>query len=365
MTETYVIIPSYHPTEVLVGLTRSICEKGYHLIVVDDANGEESRGVLDALDPRTVILRHDVSRGKGASIKTGLAYVRDCLAALPPLEGGFDRPTHTVAFMDADGQESPDDLERVLEAARTPEGRYRLTIGVCAFERKKYLIPRIGHAITCGIFRLLVGAKLSHSFTCLRACPAEYVDKLLEVEGDRYEYETNVMVHFARHEAGFNEVSIRDGEVRPQKNFRVIRDSLRVIGGLLRFTASSMLSYALEYLSFCFFSVLLRERFPEIGDLYANIISRIIGGTTNYLLNCFIVFKRRPTWRSASQFAVLSFVTLILNSGVLYIWKLTPIPSQLCKLLADTMMFFVNYIIQRKLIFTKKKSKKKGKKTIV
>lgn len=356
MTQTYVIVPSYHPTDALVELTHTICALGYRLIVVDDGGGDADSAVYDALDPRTVILHHAVNRGKGAALKTGLAYVRSQL--LSPTEGGDSSsvsPTDTVAFMDADGQESPEDLEAVLTAARSPMARYKLSIGVCAMEKKKYLLPRIGHAITCGVFHLLVGAKLSHAFTCLRACPTAYIDKLLEIEGDRYEYEINVMAYFARHEAGFCEVPIRDGEIRPQKNFRMIRDSLRVVGSLIRFMGSSLSSYLVEYTCFCLLSFLFGKQFPMIGDLFANICARIIGGTVNYLINCFIVFRRRPSWQSASQFALLNVVTLSLNSGALYLWKLTPFPVQICKLLADTSMFIVNYLIQRKFIFRKKK----------
>lgn len=63
----------------------------------DDATGREAR------DAGAVVVRQEPNQGKGAALNRGFAYAR---------EHGFD----AVVTMDSDGQHSPDDLPRFIEA---------------------------------------------------------------------------------------------------------------------------------------------------------------------------------------------------------------------------------------------------------
>ena len=52
---------------------------------------------------------------------------------------------------------------------------------------------------------------------------------------------------------------------------------------------------------------------------------------------------------------MLALLVLAVNSGVLYLWKLTPLPVTVCKLFTEICVFLGSYTVQKKIIFKKKK----------
>lgn len=347
-----VIIPAYRPDRRLIPLTADVLNRGYAVIVVDDGSGEEYAPVFDALDSRVILLRHEKNRGKGAGIKTALSYVQEQNSASADKSDriGF------VGIMDADGQHRPEDMERVMASAT--ENPVKLTLGVREVSGKMPFRSRFGNAITRFVFRLLTGAKVSDTQTGLRAFSTELIPAMLEVEGERYEYEMAVLAYMARHRVGFVEVPIAtlyEDRVNSTSHFRVVRDSVRIYASLLKFTGSSLISFLVDYGLFLLFSFLFGLTTfvwaANWGDLCANILARIISGGLNYYLNCRVVFGRKPSWKTAGEYALLALFVLAVNSGVLYLWKLTPLPVAVCKLFTEICVFLGNYFVQKRIIF--------------
>ena len=350
-----VIIPAYRPDERLVRLASEVLSLGYGVIIVDDGSGETYAPVFDALDSRVTLLRHEKNRGKGAGIKTGLTHVME--------ENGksadeFDQ-IRFVCIMDADGQHLPADMERVMAAAEEhPRG---LTLGVREVTRKMPFRSRMGNAVTRGIFHLLTASKVSDTQTGLRAFSVDLIPALLQVEGNRYEYEMAVLAYVARNGLGFTEVPIAtlyEDRKNSTSHFRVIRDSILIYKGLFKFAGSSFFSFLLDYVVFLSLVYVLRAKSDsEVVpvDVIANILARFVSGTVNYLLNCRLVFHRKPSWETAGEYALLAVGMLTANTGVLYLWKLTPLPISVCKLFTEVCMFLANYLVQKKWIFKRKK----------
>lgn len=339
----YIIIPAYHPDHVLPPLTREICGLGYRVIVVNDGSGAAYDGIFADLDPRVTLLFHEVNRGKGAALKTAYAHIQKEM-----VEHG---DIAVVATMDADGQHTVRDVIRVMEAAAEQTGR--LVLGVRVIDRQMPWRSRMGNAITRGVFRLLAGAKVSDTQTGLRAFDTSLLSFMLSVEGDRYEYEMNVLSATAKRfgTKGFFEVPIetvyRD-EQNSTSHFHPVRDSLRIYRHLLKFAGSSFVSFLVDYGLFCLFSWLFGLWSPLVAVTVANIAARIISAVVNYNLNCRVVFEGKPTPKSALEYALLCGLILAVNCGVLYLWGLTPIPVWISKLLTEGIMFFVSYFIQKK-----------------
>ncbi len=353
-----VIIPAYRPDRRLIALTADVLSRGLSVIVVDDGSGEDYASVFEGLDRQITLLRHPVNRGKGAAIKTGLAYV------LEQNRRTADEFEHVrfVCVMDADGQHTPADMERVMTAAEEhPTG---LTLGVREVNKKMPLRSRFGNAVTRRLFHLLTGAKVSDTQTGLRAFSTELIPALLQVEGERYEYEMGVLAFAARRRLGFAEVPIAtlyEDKENSTSHFRVARDSLLVYKGLFKFAGSSLISFLVDYLLFILLIFLLRGfSASEVVSyaLIANVLARLVSGTVNYLLNCRYVFHRKPSLKTGGEYALLAITILIVNTGVLYLWKLTPLPITVCKLFTEICMFLANYLVQKKLIF--KKNKRSG-----
>ncbi len=355
-----VIIPAFRPDERLIALTADVLSRGYAVIVVDDGSEADYGSVFDRLDERVTLLRHPINRGKGAGIKTGLAYI---LEQNSRMADELDR-TQFVCVMDADGQHAPADMERVMAAAKEhPKG---LTLGVREVNRKMPLRSRFGNAVTRFLFHMLTGAKVSDTQTGLRAFSTAIIPALLRVEGERYEYEMGVLAYVAHHRLGFTEVPIAtlyEDRKNSTSHFRVVRDSLLIYKGLFKFAGSSFISFLVDYVLFILLIFLFRGlSFSDAVPyaLIANILARLASGTVNYLLNCRFVFHRKPSLKTAGKYTLLAIAILILNTGVLYLWKLTPLPITVCKLFTEICMFLANYFVQKKLIFMKKKRTDEG-----
>lgn len=364
-THTYVIIPFYRPAEKgFLDLITQICDRGYIPILINDASPDAALAPLKQPDPRMILLHHERHRGRGAAIRTGLAHIRDHLlpeSHTQESESEASAPCDTafIAVMATSSRFALDDLECLLEAARRPENQHRLTVGVHHPDRKRSLLSRAWNGGVHLLFHALVHAHVPTDMTGLQVFSADFLHRLLELEGDHADYDLRLLRFFSKQGDGFCEV-VLEGKYSPaRKNGHIVLDTARLYQHLLRFTASSLFSFLLEYGLFCLLHYLLRDGLPLIGDLIATVAARVFGNGVNYIINCFFVFRRKPDRNNILQFAGLTGLSIGLSSLALYLWKLTRLPVPVCKILADLCVFVVNYIVQKKLIFRKKKSSEK------
>ena len=183
-----ILIPAYEPDEKLVELIARLRGDFVHLVIVDDGSVEEgARKVFARLrDDVDVLLVHEVNRGKGAALRTGIAWVRDHLPDVC-----------AVVTADSDGQHTSKDIIRVAEAAVDhPDG---LVLGVREFTGTVPLRSRFGNTWTRVLFWLITGLPVRDTQTGLRAIPRGLFDRMLAIGGDRYEYEIRMLVDARRH----------------------------------------------------------------------------------------------------------------------------------------------------------------------
>ena len=128
-----------------------------------------------------MVLRHDKNRGKGEALKTGLKYIRE----------RFERP-YIIVNADADGQHRTQDIIRVADAAEM--NRSRLILGSRKMEGKVPLKSRLGNSITRLVYRLSTRSAVYDTQTGLRAYSDKLIDRLIEINGSRYEYEMNMLI---------------------------------------------------------------------------------------------------------------------------------------------------------------------------
>ena len=100
-----VLIPSYNEAKTIGSLARRIKAKGLDAIVVDDGSSDETSE--EAKRFGAFVIRQKENRGKGASLKVGFADI---------LNKDYD----AVITMDGDGQHSPEDISKFIEAAFDP-----------------------------------------------------------------------------------------------------------------------------------------------------------------------------------------------------------------------------------------------------
>ncbi|MCD7738202.1 MAG: GtrA family protein [Lachnospiraceae bacterium] len=129
----------------------------------------------------------------------------------------------------------------------------------------------------------------------------------------------------------------------------------------LKFVTSSLTGSAVELL--LFYGLCQVIPLPRVQMIYlATIISRIIAGTLNFLMNKFWSFDgaggssgaARTMGSQAVKYAIL-FVGKMLASAQLVSMMPTAIPTVLSKAVVDTGIFFISYVIQKKWVFAEKK----------
>jgi len=215
-----VLIPAWDPDHTLILLVESLLQLGFGaILIVNDGSSLVSTEIFEQLQllDRVHILRHAINLGKGRALKSGINYF---LGDLP----SFD----VLVTADADGQHIPTDIARVAIAAL--QNSTKAVLGSRGFVKDVPLRSRVGNGLTRRIFTLVTGARLMDTQTGLRAFPRSMLPGLLLLEGERYEYEMNVLTHICRTGNKPLEVPIEtiyfDGN--KSSRFDPIRDSMSI-----------------------------------------------------------------------------------------------------------------------------------------
>jgi putative flippase GtrA len=342
-----VLVPAYQPDRRLIRLLDDlrVCAPQVHVVVVDDGSGPDYRAVFAAVDgPGRTLLTHPTNRGKGSALKTGFRHI------------ARRWPGAAVVCADSDGQHSVADVLRVAEAVRQQKvaasGRRRdpaIVLGRRAFTGDVPARSTLGNRASAVAFRLATGVRVRDTQTGLRGYPGCLLGWLGSIRGERFEYELTVLLRAAAEGIPMVEVDIATIylEENASSHFRPVRDSVRVLTPLLRFSAASLLSFAVD-------TVLLLGLRWWTGDLLvAVIVARLASAGTNFLLNRRLVF---PDPHRSSRAALLRYAVLaagLLAANYLLLRALTGIGVALlvAKIVTEVLLYAVSFQVQRRVVF--------------
>jgi len=336
-SDVVLLIPAYKPDHRLPILVDELIERGFaHIVVVDDGGGAEYRGIFDALEDRCDVVRHAVNLGKGRALKSGFNH---CLNVFPDRAG--------VVTLDADGQHAPDDVAAVAE--RLVEGGERMVLGNRTFEGDVPLRSRFGNELTRLIFRFMVGMSLTDTQSGLRGIPMSQVHRLIPLAGERYEYETSMLLELHRHRVKLVEQPIRTIYIDDNRgsHFNPILDSFAIYFVLLRFVFSSVASALLDTV---LFYLVFRMGVGVGGSV---VIARAVSSLFNFSLNKRFVFRSsRPVPVSVLlYYALVGVVALLSYGSIRLLHDGVGMPILAAKILSDTLLFALSFFVQRDLIF--------------
>lgn len=221
-----VVIPALDPVPELSALAAALLDRGAAgVIVVDDGSAPPCRGVFESLRslPNCTVLTHDRNRGKGRALKTAFARI---LERHPELQG--------VVTADADGQHGIDDIFAVARTLASEPGA--LVLGVRDFTAAGVPMRSVfGNRLTSALFGLLYRRRLGDTQTGLRGIPAEALQWMIRLEGERYDYEITMLIEAARRGLVFTQVPIatRYFDNNAGSHYRIVRDSARIFAHLI------------------------------------------------------------------------------------------------------------------------------------
>ncbi len=339
--EKIAVIPAYQPQPVLIQLLAELRAKDYHIIVVDDGSGQEFGKRFRQAASYAVILTHDVNYGKGRALKTGFSYV----------QSHFPQDI-TVVTLDADGQHNVSDAEKVCYTAQGQMDT--LVVGSRKIQKDTPLRSRFGNTITRYVYRLSTGVKVYDTQSGLRAFSGRLIPVLLDIPGERYEYEMNVLLACPGFGICINEIAIQTIYFNRNEtsHFHTFQDSLRIYGEIIRFSASSLISFFMDYLFYSLL-LLLTGMAGHANLVFANVGARMVSASVNFILNRRLVFASQGSVTvSLFKYAALAAVVLSGNTCVLKLLvEVAGVNQYLAKISTELLFFAFSFFAQRYFIF--------------
>ncbi|WP_026492489.1 glycosyltransferase [Butyrivibrio sp. XPD2002] len=345
-----IIIPAYEPDEKLIKLLSEINTAGFSpIIVVNDGSDDDVYGGIFKRaenDYGVIVLKHAVNMGKGRALKDAFNY---CLVEYSDLVG--------VITADADGQHTTTDIGRVkAELMEYPDS---LIMGCRDFDESGIPARSVfGNKTTSRVMKSLAGVHVSDTQTGLRAIPANFMRYLLNENGERFEFETNMLLATKAEGVPIREVDIQTIYIEENKSshFHPIRDSIRIYAVFGKFIVSSLSSSLVDMLMFALFCRIFRrvQGLPVGYIMLSTILARVVSATYNFSVNYKVVFKGTENkWMSAVKYAVLAVMIVLLSGyGVTYIYRFFPsVPEVLVKIPVDCILFLLSFWIQREFVY--------------
>lgn len=349
-----IIIPALNPGSELLAYVEKIKENGErHIIVIDDGSTEKTRDIFDKLkvELQCTVLRHAINMGKGRALKTAFNYYLTHLS---------DKCTGVIT-VDSDGQHDIKDIIRLEKAMN--ENSDSLIIGARDFDSPN--VPpksKIGNKTTKIIMKLLYGGEITDTQTGLRGIPNSLVKEYLLLPGERFEYETSMLIESLQKKITIKEIGIETIYIDDNSgtHFRPIADSWAIykliFGTFFKYILSSVSSFLVDLLMFQLLLLLFGGFSLGSRILYATIGARICSSIFNYIVNRHIVFEGDHKGKNTFfKYYLLCILQMFASAGGVYlICSLIPIPEFLAKLIFDSILFLISFQIQRRWIFTSK-----------
>ena len=211
------VIPAYDAEATVAEVVRRTRALIPEVVVVDDGSDDGTADAAAGAGAR--LLRHARNRGKGRALRTAF-------------EDLFARGYEAVVSLDADGQHLPEEIPRLLDAARRGAD---LVVGARAhlFDEMHWMRRASNHWSSRAISGF-AGVHLPDAQSGFRL----YSRALLEATGfpeARFEAESAVLVRAARRGFRLAFVPVRLGHAdgRTSSHYRPLVDSFRIAGAVI------------------------------------------------------------------------------------------------------------------------------------
>ena len=344
------LIPSLNPDINFVYFLEKFKEKSninkleIDIVIVNDGSSKKYDYIFKKIEEKNIIvLKHAVNLGKGRALKTGINYILINI-----------KNFKSIVTADSDGQHSIEDIiSCLIKSNKNPN---TLILGSRNFgyffkKNKRSVVPlrsKFGNKSTKLIFKYLLGIDISDTQTGLRAFGKKQAKDFLKVKGEKFEYETNMLIDnkFLGYEFQENPIKTIYVENNKMSHFNPIRDSIAIYTLFLKYVVVSILSFFIDIFLFRIFIL------SNFSILLSTVTARIISSVFNYILNKDKVFK---SFNKNSFFKYYILVIIQMGVSAFSLKLLNSIFSDknilALKILIDTIIFIINYYVQREWIF--------------
>ena len=337
------IVPSFNPDEKLLDVIKALKSSNFkHIIVVND--GSESKHYFDLVQNDCDVLHHFKNLGKGRAMKTAFNYYLN----------NYSDSCVGIVVVDGDNQHGINDVCACAQQLLTDTDS--LVLGVRDFDMSH--VPkrsRIGNKITARIFKMLCGLNISDTQTGLRAIPNKAISVFLDTSGERFEYETNMLLETKGNSIPIKEIKIETIYIEENKtsHFNPITDSISIYKVLFKFLSSSIVSCVIDFILFAILIAAFSFTPKAMQIFLATIIARICSSFFNFNINRKVVFKGNHWFLSTffKYYTLWAFQLLASFACVYGLKNLTELNPVVLKIPVDLILFLISFQIQREWVF--------------
>lgn len=329
-----ILIPAYKPDNKMINLCKDLITLKQNILIVNDGSGKDYDDIFnEAKILGCTVIEYEINRGKGYALKTGFKYCID--------------HNLNVVTADADGQHLPQDIIKIANSLmKYPD---RVILGVRHFGKETPKRSLIGNKVTSFLFKAVEGQDIEDTQTGLRAFSSQTLNKIINIEGERYEFEMNMLFELNDMNIGIiqEEISVVYIDDNESSHFNAIKDSLRVYKRFLKYIISSTSCAIVDYLSFCLFTLFGVKLF------FATYGARAISSFFNFCINKKYVFKcKNDIGKTMIKYYMLViFIAFCSYSLTGLLHKYTGMSVYLGKVFADLFLYLISYSCQKRLVF--------------
>lgn len=271
---TTVIIPAYNPDEKLKTLVTELKDRSFDVLVVNDGSCAACEPYFENLG--TTVINNPKNLGKGAALKNGLRYLKENLPE-----------TESFITADADGQHSVQDICRIREQL---DAGNDFVLSVRRLSRKSPWKSRVGNALSRFLFALANNHYLPDNQSGLRGFSIKHIDWMLQVKGEKYDWEMNVLLIGEKQGIRVTRVPIETIYFNNNENthFQPVKDTVRIYLRFFRTQIFAVISIIINLILVLLHTIFFDER-------YFSVTIMICWGI--YALLCFVV-ERYTIFRS-------------------------------------------------------------------
>ena len=343
MKNRIALIPSYEPDDALLQVVNELLENRFTVVVVNDGSNSSYNAIFDQLPKEVHYLAYEANQGKGFALKHGFSYIKE----------HFDADS-IVVTLDSDGQHKVKDAMRICDVCEEAGG---LVLGSRHFGKGTPRKSRFGNFMARASFLISTRHKIYDTQTGLRAFDFSLLERLINIKGNRYEYEMNVLLDAVRNKIPLKEERIETIYLdnNAGTHYNPLKDTLRIFKEVIKFSISSLIGFLVDYTAFTLLTLIKCEWAYWV--LMCNIIARVISASVNFTINYKLVFRSQDkVWKAILKYVLLA--AFILGCNTVFLWLLVEkagMNQYLAKILVEITMFITSWIVQRLFVFRKRR----------
>jgi len=344
MKNIFIVVPTLDPEEkIMETFIEELHKEFKNVLVINDGSKKQHEKFFKKLEQDGIeVIKHYKNLGKGRALKNAFNYL---LNKYENIEG--------VITCDCDGQHSVKDIKNCAKTLL--ENKDKLILGVRNFDKDN--VPpksKFGNKITRNIFKIFIGLTISDTQTGLRGLSKDLMLKFIDLAGERYEYETNMLIDCKNKSIEIKEIEIETIYLNSNANshFNPLKDSIMIYRLFMKYLLVAFSSFILDVILFISIFNILNINSKILA---ATILARVVSSIYNYIVNSNLVFKDMSI-KSLIKYYMLAILVMFLSGCfVTYLYNLLHIDVLVIKIIIDTLLWCINLVIQREIVFNEKR----------